>query len=86
MAVIRRVLDDPDQAWLPADLVKRMAAGESPVRVWRAHRGMKANELAGAADVAPSYLSAIETGKKPGSINAMKRIAAALDVALDDLV
>ena len=85
-AVLRRVLDDPDQEWVPADVVKRIAKGESPVRVWRRYRGMKANELAAAALVASSYLSAIETGKKSGSINTLKRIAAALNVALDDLV
>ena len=85
-AIIRRVLDDPDREWLPAELIERMVDGESPARVWREHRGMTATALAAASGVAASYLSAIETGKKPGSVNALKRIAAALNVALDDLV
>ena len=38
VAIIQRVLDDPDQTWAPADLVKRVAEGEHPVRVWRTHR------------------------------------------------
>ena len=50
------------------------------------YRGMKAGDLASAAQVAASYLSAIEGGKKPGSVGALKRIANALDVALDELI
>ena len=83
---MRQVLQDPEQEWIPAGVLRRMAAGEHPVRVWRDYRGMTARALAAAAGIAGSYLSAIETGKKPGSINAMKRIARALDVDLDDLV
>ena len=85
-AIMRRVMEDPGQEWVPADLVRRIAAGEHPVRVWRDHRGMTGSALAAAAGIAGSYLSAIENGKKPGSINAMKRIAGALGVDLDDLV
>ena len=85
-AIMRRVLGDPDQEWIPADMVRRMAAGEHPIRVWRDYRGMTASGLAAAAGIAGSYLSAIENGKKPGSINAMKRIAGILNVDLDDLI
>ena len=85
-AIFHRILNDPDQEWMPAPLVKRIIGGEHPVRVWREYRSIKANELAASAGVAGSYLSAIETGKKPGSLNAMKRLAAALNVPLDELV
>lgn len=84
--IMRRVMADPRQEWIPADLVRRMACGEHPVRVWRDYRGMTASALAAAAGIAGSYLSAIENGKKPGSINALKRIANALDLSLDDLI
>ncbi len=84
--IMRRVLEDPDQEWVPADVVRRMASGEHPVRVWRDYRGMTASALSAAAGIAGSYLSAIENGKKPGSISAMKRIAKALRVDVDDLV
>ena len=83
--LLAQVLADPDEEWVSADVVRRIALGENPVRVWRTYRGMKAGDLAAAAGVAASYLSAIENGKKPGSVSTLKRIAAALDVALDDL-
>ena len=85
-AIMKRVLEDPDQELVPFTLVKRIADGEHPVRVWREYRGMRAGELATAAGIANSYLSDIESGKKPGSINALKRIAIALDVTIDDLI
>ena len=85
-AIMKRVLKDPDEELVPFTLVKRIADGEHPVRVWREYRDMRAGELATAAGIANSYLSDIENGKKPGSINAMKRISIALDVTIDDLI
>ena len=39
-----------------------------------------------AAGIGRSCLSAIETGRKPGSIKALQGIAGALGVTIDDLV
>jgi DNA-binding XRE family transcriptional regulator len=71
--------------YLPIELVRRLSAGEHPVRVWRAHRGLSREALAAAAGVAPSYLTEIETRRKPGSFAALAKIAAALRISLDDL-
>jgi len=71
---------------VPAAIVKRLLAGEHPVRVYREWRGMTATALAKAAGVKQPYLSAIETGAKPGSAAALKRLAAALKVDMEDLV
>jgi ribosome-binding protein aMBF1 (putative translation factor) len=70
---------------LPAELYRRMRAGEHPIRVWRAQRKMSLSALAGRARVARAYLSEIETGKKPGSVSALQKIARALEVDLDEL-
>ena len=71
--------------YLPIELVRRLSAGEHPVRVWRAHRGLSREALAAAAGIAPSYLSEIETRRKRGSFGALAKLAAALQVSLDDL-
>jgi ribosome-binding protein aMBF1 (putative translation factor) len=71
---------------VPADVVNRILGGENPVRVWRTHRGIAAAGLAAAAGLSAPYISEIESGKKEGSISAMKKIADALGVDLDDLV
>lgn len=70
---------------LPLAQAMRLVAGESPVRVWREHRGLTQGGLAEAAGVGVSYLSEIETGRKPGSVAALGKLARALGVALDDL-
>ncbi len=70
----------------PFELAERILDGDHPVTVFREHRGFTARGLAEAAGVAASYLSEIENAKKPGSFDAMARIAAALKVPLDLLV
>jgi DNA-binding Xre family transcriptional regulator len=72
--------------YLSADLVKRMIAGESKVRIWWEHRGMTAKALADQSTVSAAYLSQIETGAKPGSVRALTAIARTLRVAVDDLI
>jgi DNA-binding Xre family transcriptional regulator len=71
---------------LPVELYRRLRAGEHPIRVWRAQRKMSLTVLADRAGVARAYLSEIETGKKPGSVSALQKIARALGVDLDELV
>ena len=70
----------------PFEIAERILDGGHPVTVFREHRGFTARGLAEAAGVAPSYLSEIENARKPGSFDAMARIAAALKVPLDLLV
>jgi len=76
--------DDGDR--IPYEEVKRMLDGESPVRVFREHRGMSQEALAEAAGIAQAYLSQIESGKRTGSAKVLARLAQALRVDLDDLV
>lgn len=78
-------IDAGEETW-PEDVVKALIAGEDPVRVFRKHRGLSVKELAEKAGLSQPYLSEIETGKKEGSIEAIKAIASALGVDLDDLV
>lgn len=70
---------------LPIELVDRLLAGESAVRIWREHRSMTAKALAEAAGVQPGYLSEIENSKKPGSVDALSKLAKALRVRMEDL-
>ena len=74
-----------EDEYVPIEVTRRLLAGEAPVRVWREHRGVSARALASRAGVSAAYLSQIETGKKPGSFDAMARLARALDVDMEDL-
>jgi len=70
----------------PIELIEKILDGMSPVRAYRQYRGLTQQALAQAAGVSPSYLSEIEAGRKPGSVDAMVRIATVLRVAVDDLL
>lgn len=65
---------------------QRLLDGESPVRVWREKRGLSQRALAAAAQISPSYLAEIESGRKPGSKNALLGIATVLEVLFEELV
>ena len=71
---------------VPSAVVDAILAGENPIRVWRQHRGLGLGELAGAALLSQAYLSQIETGKRQGQAETLKRIAMALGVTVDDLI
>jgi DNA-binding XRE family transcriptional regulator len=75
-----------EEELIPAEYVYRMLDGENRVTVWREFRGLSGKELAKTAGIAPSYLSNIETGKRVGTVDTMKKIADALKVRIDDLV
>ena len=71
---------------LPDDLVGRLLNRDHPVDVWRAHRGYTLARLEALSGVPASYISEIVNSKKPGSTDALSRLATALDVSLEDLV
>lgn len=77
-------IDAGEETW-PADVVNALIAGENPVRVFRKHRGWTMAKLAEKTGLSQPYLSEIETGKKAGSIEALKAIAGVLMLSLDDL-
>lgn len=83
---IKRDIAAGDDEAVPADIVRRLIAGESKVKVWRSHRGLSGRDLAAAAGVSAPFISEIESGKKDASLSVMKKIADVLKVDLDDLV
>jgi transcriptional regulator with XRE-family HTH domain len=59
---------------------------ESPVKVWREKRGLSQRELAEKAVVSASYLAEIETGKKPGSAEALRKLSRVLAISMENLM
>ncbi len=85
IAALEALDADGTEEDLPDEMVARLLAGDNPIRVWREHRGMTGRRLAEAVEVQQSYISQIETGKREGTIDVLRRIATALGVTLDDL-
>ena len=72
--------------FVPAETVDRILAGECPVRVWREHRKMTQQQLADRAGLSKPYISQIESKAREPSLHALRRLAGALEVDVDDLI
>lgn len=78
---------DSEQQELPQSILDDIfARQEHPVKILRKFRGMTQEALAAAAGLSRPYLTEIETGKKEGSIGALKAICSALAVPVGLLV
>lgn len=71
---------------MPLELVKRMINGESALAIHREWRGLSATELSRQSGVNRVQIVDIEAGRKSGSIATLKKLAAALDISVDDIV
>lgn len=74
------------QSYLTADEARCLLEGENPVKVWRKKRGLSQRELAEAAKLSASYLAEIETGRKAGSAEALRRLARVLRLRVEDVM
>lgn len=83
-AALARVRDGESET-IPFGMVRRLSAGEHPLRVWRQHRGLSLAALAKQVGVSQPFLSNVENGKKNASFDVMAALAGALGVSLDDL-
>jgi DNA-binding XRE family transcriptional regulator len=70
---------------IPASVLNALLAGENPLRVWRGYRELTQVELSERAKVNRVQIAEIETGKKSGSVETLRKLAVALDLSLDDL-
>ena len=69
---------------LPADLIETLKSSDQhPIRVIRKYQKLTQQDLAAKAEISRPFLTEIETGKKNGSLQAIKQIADALDVSID---
>ena len=68
------------------EVVHAILEGIPPLRAWRRHRGLTLDALAHRIGISKGYLSQIENGRKPGTLDLFRRLALVLDVAIDDLV
>jgi ribosome-binding protein aMBF1 (putative translation factor) len=85
-AEMRRLRAEDRGEGLPAELFRRILAGESAVRVWREHRGLASGALAEQVGISQAALAGLEGGSAGCSIDTLRAIARALDVPLDELV
>ena len=71
---------------IPKKFVDRIANGENALRVLREWRDMTQLYLSFKTDIGQGYISDLESGRRKGTIAALKKIAVAMNVPLDLLV
>lgn len=86
VARFRARLAAGEEELVPVAVLDRMLDGESPVRVWRTHRGLTQSGLARASGVHRVVIADIEAGRRGEEAGSLKALAEALGVGVDDLV
>lgn len=71
---------------IPASVTFAILDGKNPIQVWRKHRGLTLQQLADKARISRPYLSQLESGKRSGSADVLRRIADSLDISLEDVI
>jgi DNA-binding XRE family transcriptional regulator len=71
---------------LSSDEMRTLLAAPTPLAFWRRRREVTQSALAKATGLAQNYLSDLETGKRNGSAAQWRKIARALDLAVDELI
>lgn len=74
------------EEYVPAEVVSRLINGESPLMVWRQHRGLTLDGLGELVGRQGSFISKLEKGRAEGGIKLWHELAKALDLDLEDLL
>jgi transcriptional regulator with XRE-family HTH domain len=64
----------------------RIRAGETPLKVIREYRGLTQKQVSQQSGIAAPEISAIENGRRRGSVDTFKALAKALGTGLDVLL
>jgi DNA-binding XRE family transcriptional regulator len=83
-AVARKAIARNEETLTEAEMNELLAA-RTPLAFWRRKRGLTQAQLAKITGIAQGFLSEIEAGHKTGAVDALRRIASALGVSLDDI-
>ena len=71
---------------VPAAVADRLIDGDSPLKVWREHRGLSQSGLARGSGVNRVQIVDIEAHRTTGSVRTLRALADALRVTVDDLL
>ncbi|MBU0501570.1 MAG: helix-turn-helix transcriptional regulator [Gammaproteobacteria bacterium] len=82
----KRELMAGDDELIPAEVADALVDGENPIKVWRKFRGLSQMELGEAIGKKQGYIAQLEAGKRSGSIEVYRAMAAVLRVEIDDLI
>ena len=74
------------EEYVPIELVDRILAGEAPLRVWRQYRSLTLDDVAKNVGMTAATISRLETGLMKGAPATWRKLAAALNVSVEDVL
>ena len=83
---LRDLAEAEHDEFFPIEMVKRLLAGEHPVRVFRTYRKLTRKQLAAKAGITAAYLSRTERGRCVSSARLRVALARVLEVDEDCLL
>lgn len=86
IAEAKAALAAGEDVMIPANVWEEIEAAPSPIAALRRWRGLTQVQLAAAMGVSQGFVSDLEGGRKTGSVETLRKVAAALNVPLDALV
>ena len=86
LKLYRNAKAHPNEEVIPGEIVNRLLDGESPIKVWREYRTLTQEQLAQRAGISTPYISQLESGKRVGTATALRAIATALGITVDELL
>ncbi|MDX1949396.1 MAG: helix-turn-helix transcriptional regulator [Rickettsiales bacterium] len=76
-----------DEETFPLSLLERKFINkENPILIYREHRNISQSQLAKKASVSQQYIQQLESGKRKGTTQILKKIAKALNVDIENLI
>lgn len=84
--LVKNYIPDESEVWFPQEVVEaNVIRGESLLRAWREHLGLTQAEVAGRAGMSqPAYAKMEKPDANPRTVT-LRKIAAALDLSLEQL-
>ena len=71
---------------IPMEVAESIAAGQHPIRAMREWRDMTQLELSYRTNIGQGYISDLESGRRKGTVAALRTIAKSLRVPLEILI
>ncbi len=75
-----------EEEYVPAEILDRLLAGESPLKIWRQYRGLGGAELADKVGTTHASISRIENGSQNPPAAMWRKLATVLKVDIDDII
>ena len=74
------------EEYLPEEFLDSIMAGQSLLKTWRKHRGLKLRNLSEATSFSMGYISQLELGKRQGNPKIWRALAKALETDVNDIM